>query len=417
MKHLKYFKEHFSLITEKKYLVYHGTDSVFTEFDYSKQHSNTDAAWNGSGFYFSDTPAEAKLYGSNLMKVEITLNNPFRLDLMEEDSSVWGSGLVKLFAHTEGLKDLKYEGKTIHEIYSIVCKLEKEYANIRHYLYDGLNANFKNIGIEYDGEDYDVKNKAKTEYENPKHLKQIIISSILDKKYNITLPQRISDIVSPRTFSNILQENGYDGVIAPNSTVFHGLEYVVFDKKNIKILNNKAAEMQMENYYSFNTPEMQQKKQQKRVVLTNTIKTFNDITEEVIPDIIEVFGFEGFDSKESALEFLHHQIEFYQEMPDPVTLYRVVAVKDKNEIKTSELGDHYISDYNHISQGNLIDSIATEEWNDKKVYVLQVSVPVSQIDVFQTLIQNLSFPNEQEITLKNKGKGAKLIDVFPYYEE
>lgn len=43
--------------------------------------------------------------------------------------------------------------------------------------------------------------------------------------------------MNPYDFTKIAKVNGYDGVIAHNSTVSHGNEYVVFDKENIKIIN------------------------------------------------------------------------------------------------------------------------------------------------------------------------------------
>jgi hypothetical protein len=39
-------------------------------------------------------------------------------------------------------------------------------------------------------------------------------------------------------------------------------------------------------------------------------------------------------------------------------------------------------------------------------------VPLSEIDVMQTIVQNLNFPNEHEINLKNKGNGAKMIKSY-----
>lgn len=57
-------------------------------------------------------------------------------------------------------------------------------------------------------------------------------------------------------------------------------------------------------------------------------------------------------------------------------------------------------------------SIGMENWDDDlEPYILTVNVPKSQIDVWQTMVQNMSFPNEKEINLKNKGKGAKIVSI------
>jgi hypothetical protein len=60
--------------------------------------------------------------------------------------------------------------------------------------------------------------------------------------------------------------------------------------------------------------------------------------------------------------------------------------------------------------------IGSENWDDDtEPYIMEVSVPLSEIDIKQTIIQNLSFPNEHEINLKNKGKGAKLLKIYKMY--
>ena len=43
--------------------------------------------------------------------------------------------------------------------------------------------------------------------------------------------------------------------------------------------------------------------------------------------------------------------------------------------------------------------------------LLTVKIKKDQIDIFNTLHNNIMYPHEQEITLKNKGKGSELIDV------
>lgn len=57
--------------------------------------------------------------------------------------------------------------------------------------------------------------------------------------------------------------------------------------------------------------------------------------------------------------------------------------------------------------------IGSENWDDDVVpYVMELSVPLSEIDIIQAIIQNLSFPNEHEINLKNKGKNTKFVKAY-----
>jgi hypothetical protein len=99
-------------------------------------------------------------------------------------------------------------------------------------------------------------------------------------------------------------------------------------------------------------------------------------------------------------------------MPDPVKLYRVVGVKNKKMIKTDNLGEHW-TPYEWNLDGDMLMSIGYELWDDDtKPFVIEAMVPLSEIDVMQTIVQNLNFPNEHEINLKNKGNGAKMIKSY-----
>jgi len=225
-------------INENKFVVYHGTNKNFSNFDYSKITSNTQSSWNGRGFYFSDSKSEAGLYGSNLIKATIELNNPLRLDKLK-DSSILGSGIVKLFAKTSGLKDLKFKGISFYELNNIITKLEKNVSSIELEYSEGIKEWFKNIHFSYEGKDYEIMSKTKEEISNRNYINKLIISKIIYENYGISgLPIRVSEAVNPSLFTNILLKNGYDGVIAPNSTLASGNEYVVFDKSKIDLNNH-----------------------------------------------------------------------------------------------------------------------------------------------------------------------------------
>lgn len=225
-------------INESVYKVYHGTNDDFDSFDYDKIGTNTESAWNGVGFYFSDNKAEASLYGNKIMNAEIELKNPIDLTVID-DTSVQGSGLIKFFSKIKGFENVKHDGKTIAEISKIIDDLENnfDYNNIS--FSEGTNKHFKHVWYDYNGKEYALRNKTQNEINNKDWLKSMIISRILYDKYDISgLPIRVSELMNPYSFTITAKENGYDGVIAPNSTAPSGNEYVVFDKNNIRILKN-----------------------------------------------------------------------------------------------------------------------------------------------------------------------------------
>lgn len=222
-------KRYYDFINEKVYSVFHGTYNDFQDFDYSKIGSNTEASWHGYGFYFSDNEEESKLYGNNIIKADITLNNP--IDFRDVNNN-----LIGFLCDLKGFGDIEYKGKTLTEWNKIITELnELDYSKI--HITEGNKSWFKTLIFEYDEKEYIIYNRTETEVNDKKYIKNLFINKILSEKYNLdSTPIRINEIIDPYTFTQIAIKNGYDGAIAHNSTLPNGNEYVVFDKKKIKII-------------------------------------------------------------------------------------------------------------------------------------------------------------------------------------
>ena len=172
-------------------------------------------------------------------------------------------------------------------------------------------------------------------------------------------------------------------------------------------------ELTSDTYSSYNgmQPYAERKKQ-----FFNGIKTFTDITDDMIPTIIDYLGYEGYNDSEEAIAELTDKIHEYQNYSDPVKLYRIVGVTNKKMIRTKDMGEHF-TPYKWNLDGDMLNSIGHDNWDSNTTpYVIEAAVPLSEIDVLQTLIQNLSFPNEHEINLKNKGIGAKIIKTYKLFK-
>lgn len=149
---------------------------------------------------------------------------------------------------------------------------------------------------------------------------------------------------------------------------------------------------------------------QRKVNYLDSLKNIKDFKPEHIDKIIEYFGMEGFNYYEDCEEYLIDKIKEYQELGDKVTLYRVVGAKSKDDINLNELGNHFTL-YDWIFDGDFLLSIGVENWEDDlEPYLIKVETETSKIEPLQTMVQNLSFPNEHEIYLKDD-KGIKVIDV------
>jgi hypothetical protein len=110
--------------------------------------------------------------------------------------------------------------------------------------------------------------------------------------------------------------------------------------------------------------------------------------------------------KDEAEERLDDLIYYIKNLPDPVKLYRILMVEDKENIDTDELGSHYST-----NKRDLLSSHSYLTGTGEKYYLVSVLSPKKLIDINQTIINNILYPNEQEITLKKKGKGVKIVSI------
>jgi hypothetical protein len=112
-------------------------------------------------------------------------------------------------------------------------------------------------------------------------------------------------------------------------------------------------------------------------------------------------SFDGFDSFESNLK---KEKEKLKRLPDVLTLYRIISAESPEVIDLKRPGSHYSMDKNNL--------IKTHSFlKNNKYYLITVEAPKSLIYFTATAENNVNFPNEKEITLKNKGAGVNIISV------
>lgn len=110
--------------------------------------------------------------------------------------------------------------------------------------------------------------------------------------------------------------------------------------------------------------------------------------------------------KEEAVSELENLIDYINNLPETIKLFRILSVDDVEDINKDELGSHYST-----SKKDLVSSHTyVSEFGEKK-YLVSVEVPKKLIDIQSTLENRILYPNELEITLKNKGKGVKIINI------
>lgn len=192
--------------------------------------------------------------------------------------------------------------------------------------------------------------------------------------------------------------------------------YGVGDNQLIFPTHNSISQIG-ENYFLY---EMYKEKlKRKQIQLVNP--GLDDISDDAI--IIEqdlsddehtslLKSFEYMDTpEETATEELGNMITWVKDLPEELFLYRVLYLDDEKQINYDELGSHYSQDRtdlinNHYNRGSIYG-----HGQGENAYLITVKVPKSEVDVMETLNNNILYPHEKEITLKDKGRGATYLDI------
>jgi hypothetical protein len=128
---------------------------------------------------------------------------------------------------------------------------------------------------------------------------------------------------------------------------------------------------------------------------------------EQLHDAIREMGIEN-DQVEYELDNL---INYYDNLPDKLILYRIVFSDSINEIDTQYPGSHY-----SMNKRNLVNShygpLRDSSYGEKS-FLIKVKAQKQMIDFFESIKNNILYPNEEEVTLKNKGFGVEVVDITP----
>ena len=111
-------------------------------------------------------------------------------------------------------------------------------------------------------------------------------------------------------------------------------------------------------------------------------------------------------NQEDAENELNNLISWFKSLPNTLELYRIIYVDSEKDINVKQLGSHY-----SVNKDELLSSHTYSSGYGDLKYLITVSASKSLVDVQDTLSNNILYPNELEVTLKNKGKGAKVISL------
>lgn len=110
--------------------------------------------------------------------------------------------------------------------------------------------------------------------------------------------------------------------------------------------------------------------------------------------------------EEEAKEVLNDIIDSVKNLPEEIKLFRIIHVDDKEDINTEQLGSHYST-----NKKDLLNSHSFADGVGDQSFLITVLAPKKLVDVGETVYNNVLYPHENEVTLKNKGKGVKIVSI------
>ena len=135
------------------------------------------------------------------------------------------------------------------------------------------------------------------------------------------------------------------------------------------------------------------------------IRLSEDNTDNLLGYLYEM----GFDNDDALYE-LNDITDFYDNLPETIILYRIVFAGTKDEIDTQYPGSHFAMDKKDLLDSHYT-SLRDSSYGDN-CYVIKVKAQKQLIDSYESIKNNILYPNEQEITLKNKGFGVDVIEIM-----
>lgn len=111
-------------------------------------------------------------------------------------------------------------------------------------------------------------------------------------------------------------------------------------------------------------------------------------------------------SLEDAEEELKSLVKWFNSLPNELTLYRIIVADKKEDINLKKPGSHYSDSRKDLKTSHSF----TSGYGENK-FIIKVKADKSLVDVNATLSNRILYPNENEITLKNKGEGVEILSV------
>jgi hypothetical protein len=112
-----------------------------------------------------------------------------------------------------------------------------------------------------------------------------------------------------------------------------------------------------------------------------------------------------FSQKEAEIE-VEYYLKWGKNLPKTQKGYRILVVNDKKDINLEEIGSHFSK-----NRVELLSNHSFCTGCGEKYYLITAEIPKNEVDIEETIKNNILYPNEMEITVKNKGKNVKILKI------
>jgi hypothetical protein len=112
-----------------------------------------------------------------------------------------------------------------------------------------------------------------------------------------------------------------------------------------------------------------------------------------------------FDEKEAKNELKYH-LNRVKNLQKTLIGYRILVVDDEKDINLDEIGTHFSENRQELLSNHSFCTGCGE-----KYYLITAEIPKNEVDLQETLRNNILYPNEHEISVKNKGKNVKILKI------
>jgi hypothetical protein len=111
-------------------------------------------------------------------------------------------------------------------------------------------------------------------------------------------------------------------------------------------------------------------------------------------------------SEKEAKNELKYHLNRVKNLPETLTGYRILAVNDKKDINLDEIGSHFSE-----NKVELLSNHSFCTGCGEKYFLITAKIPKKEVDLQEMIKNNILYPNEMEITVKNKGKNVKIVKI------